>query len=241
MTVPGLHLLGEFGDDRRRLRQPPAVQARVEHRAQVRDDRVVDGLGQFHRALLHPPGIGDEHEQQPLRRHRHQLDVPDRRPGQRRVLDQRHLPGELGEQPHGAHHHVVEVVGAGQEGLDRPPLGRRQRLDPGKPVHEQPVSLVGRDAARAGMRLGDVALLLEHGHLVADRRRRDVQVVAVHQRLRAHRLHRGDIVADDGAQDRELPVVQHLPTSLALHHPECQFYGGLGTKGTVATTPACQR
>jgi len=25
-----------------------------------------------------------------------------------------------------------------------------------------------------------------------------------------------------------------VPTSLALHHPECQFYGGLGAKGTVA-------
>ena len=150
------------------------------------------------------------------------------------------LPGELGKQPHGPQHHVVEVVGPGQEGLDRPPLGHRQRLDTRQPVHEQPVPLVGGDAAGAGVRLGDVALLLEDGHVVADRRRRHVEVVPVHQGLRADGFHGGDVVADDGAQDRELPVVQHLPTSLALHHPECQFYGGLGPKGTVAGTPACR-
>src|SRR5262249_40609556 len=71
--------------------------------------------------------------------------------------------------------------------------------------------LVGRDAARAGVRLGDVALLLQHGHVVADRGRRHVQVVPVHQGPGADRLHRGDIVLDDGAQDRKLSVVEHVP------------------------------
>ena len=69
--------------------------------------------------------------------------------------------------------------------LDRPPLGRRQRLDGGEPVDEQPVALVGGDPPGAGVRLGDVALVLERGHVVADRRRRDAQVVPLDQRLGA--------------------------------------------------------
>ena len=69
--------------------------------------------------------------------------------------------------------------------LDRPALGRRQRLDRGEPVDEQPVALVGRDPAGAGVRLGDVALVLERGHVVADRGRRDAEVVPLDQRLGA--------------------------------------------------------
>ena len=40
-------------------------------------------------------------------------------------------------------------------------------------VDEEPVPLVGRDAAGRRVRLDEVPLLLEHGHLVAHRRRRD--------------------------------------------------------------------
>ena len=61
---------------------------------------------------------------------RDDLDVPDRGVAQRRVLHDGHLLGDLGEQPDGAPQHVVEVEGTGQEGLDGPLLGRRQRLAP---------------------------------------------------------------------------------------------------------------
>ena len=94
-----------------------------------------------------------------------------RRAGQARVLHDGDLPGQLGEQPHRAVHHVVEVDRADQEPLDRPALGRGERLDPGEPVDEQPVALVGGHPAGAGVRLADVALLLQHGHVVADRGR----------------------------------------------------------------------
>src|SRR5215471_20274430 len=36
-------------------------------------------------------------------------------------------------------------------------------------------------------------------------------MVPVYQGLGADRLHRGNVVTDDGAQDRKLPVVKHCP------------------------------
>ena len=43
-------------------------------------------------------------------------------------------------------------------------------------IDEEAVALVGRDATRRGVRLDEIALLLEHRHLVADRRRRHPDV-----------------------------------------------------------------
>ena len=97
------------------------------------------------------------------------------RAGQRRVLDDGHLARELGEQPHAALEHVVEVDRALEELGDRPALGPRERLDLVQPVDEEPVALVGGDAPGAGVGLGDVALLLERRHVVAHRRARDTR------------------------------------------------------------------
>ena len=74
-----------------------------------------------------------------------ELDVPDRGGHQRRVLDDRDLAGQLGEQAHRPAHDVVEVDGAGQEGLDGPALRRGQGLDLGEPVDEEAVALVRGD------------------------------------------------------------------------------------------------
>ena len=133
---------------------------------------------------------------------RDQLDVPDRRPGQRRVLDHRHLPGQLGEQPNRPRHDLVEAVGPGQERLDRPALGPGHRLDRRQPVDEQPVSLFRGDPPGAGMRLGDEPLVLEDRHVIADRRGRHVKAVPVNERLRPHRFSGGHVVLDYRAEYR---------------------------------------
>ena len=86
-------------------------------------------------------------------------------------------------------------------------LGAAERLELGEPVDEQPVAGVGRDAAGAGVRLRDQALLLEHGHVVADGRRRDAEVVPIGERLAADRLVGRDEVLDDRAQHLELAVL----------------------------------
>jgi hypothetical protein len=88
--------------------------------------------------------------------------------GEGRVLHDGDLVGELRQHAHAPLHDVVDVDGAGQERLDGPALGRRERLDRGQPVDEHPVALVGGHPAGARVRLRDVALVLEHGHVVAD-------------------------------------------------------------------------
>ena len=195
------------------------------------------GAGQLDQPLLHPAGVGDHHEHQSGGRDRHQLEVADPAAGQARVLHDGDLPGELGEQPYRAVHHIVEVDRADQEPLDRPALGRRERLDPGQPVDEQPVALVGRHPAGAGVRLAQVALLLEDGHVVADGGRRDPQVVPLDEGLAADRLLGGDVVLDDRAQHLELAIVErHAITvlvpalhCLALARGECQSTSDGGT------------
>ena len=113
---------------------------------------------------------------------RDHLEVPHRRPGQRRVLHDRDLPGQLGEQPDRAAQHVVEVDRRRRKHW----IARRSAADSGltsrQPVDEQPVALVGRDPTGAGVRLGDVALVLQHRHVVADGRAGHAQVVPLDQR-----------------------------------------------------------
>jgi hypothetical protein len=185
------------------------VEAGVEHGAQVRDRLRLRDVGQVHGGLLHPSGVRDEHEQHPLRGERHQLDVPDGGPGQRRVLHDRDLPGELGEQPHRPQHDVVEAVGAAEERLDGPAFRGRHRLDARQPVDEQPVSLVRGDASRGGVRLGDEPLLFEHRHVVTDRGGRHVEAVPVDERLRPYWLGGGHVVLDDCAENSELTLIKH--------------------------------
>ena len=85
----------------------------------------------------------------------------------------------------------------------------RHRLERGQPVDEQPVAGVGGHPTGAGVRLGDQALVLEGGHVVADRGARDAELVTLDQRLGTHRLPRLDVVLDDGAQHGEPSLVAH--------------------------------
>ena len=106
-------------------------------------------------------------------------------------------------------------------------LGGAHRLERGQPVDEQPVALVGRDPAGAGVRLGDEPLLLQRGHVVADRGRRDAEAVPLDEGLGADRLLGGDVVLDDRAEHGELAVVLH--GSLLL------WLVGLAVAGTRAS------
>jgi hypothetical protein len=61
------------------------------------------------------------------------------------------------------------------------------------------------------VRLHDEAFVLEHRHVVADRRARHAEGVALDQGLRPDRLTRLDVVLDDGAQHGEASFVAHDP------------------------------
>ena len=200
-------LPGEVGHRDRGRRQLLADQRLAEHLAQLGQLVVVDDVAEFDDALVHPAGVGDDDHQQPGRGQGDHLEVAHGGRRQRRVLHHGHLTGQLSQQPHRAAQHVVEVDTGLEEALDRAPLGRRQRLDVVEPVDELAVALLGGHSPGAGVRLGDVALGLQHRHVVADGRGRHTQVVTLHQGLRTDRLLGGDEVGDDGAQHLEATVV----------------------------------
>ncbi len=149
---------------------------------------------------------------------------------QARILHDRHLAGELRQQPYCAMDHIIEIDRADQEPFDRAALGGRKGLDSRKPIYEQPIALVRRDPPGAGMRLAKVALFLQYGHVVADGGRGNLQVVPFHQRLAAYGLLGRDVVLDDHAQHLELAIVERhaitvlvpQPRHLALVRGECQ-------------------
>ena len=201
--------VGQVGQRGRRVDQARAVQAAAEDLAEHGDVVVGQADGQLEQALLDPAGVGDEHEQQAVRREVDDLEVAHGAARQRRVLHDGHLARQLREQAHRAAHDVVEVDGALEERLDRPALRGRQRLHGRQLVDEQPVALVGGDASGAGVGVGDVPLLLERRHVVADGGRAHAQAVPLGERLGAHRLGRGHEVLDDRPEDLELAVVQH--------------------------------
>ena len=74
-----------------------------------------DRLGQVDHALLDPPAVGDQDQQQPGGGHRHDLHVTYLGARERRVLHDRDLARQLGQQADTAPHHVIEVDGAFEE------------------------------------------------------------------------------------------------------------------------------
>ena len=84
-----------------------------------------------------------------------------------------------------------------------------ERLDDQQAVDEEAVALGRRDAPRGGMRTGDEAHLLEIGHHVADRRRRQFESGLPRQHARADRLAVGDIALDQRLQQVLRARVQH--------------------------------
>ena len=168
---------------------------------------LVNGVPEFDDALVDAPRVGDHHQQESGRGQGHHLEVPHARRGQRRVLHDRDLAGELGQQPDGAAQHVVEVDPGLEEGQDRSSLRGRKRLDVVQPVDELAVALLGGHPARAGVRLRDVALGLKDGHVIAHGRTGDAEVVPLDERFRTDRLLGRNEVGDDGTQHLEATVV----------------------------------
>src|SRR5262249_46410482 len=132
---------------------------------------------------------------------------PHARGGQRRILHDRDLAGELGQQPHGAAQYVVEIDPGFEKRQDRPALRGGQRLDVVQPVDELAIPLLRGHPARAGVRLGDVTLRLQDRHVVAHGGAGHAEVVTLDERLRTDRLLGRDKVGDDGAQYLETTVV----------------------------------
>src|SRR5438874_1193045 len=87
----------------------------------------------------------------------------------------------------------------------RAPLALTERPRRADLVDEEAVAAIGRNAARAGVRLNEVAELFEARHLVADGRRRHVEPRALNEVARTDRFARADVLAHDGAKDGSGP------------------------------------
>ena len=81
-------------------------------------------------------------------------------------------------------------------------LGLHQLVDVGA------IAGIGGNAAGRRVRLHQVAAGLELGHLVANRRRADAEVVLLGKRLRADRLGGRDVFVDDRREDIGLALVE---------------------------------
>ncbi len=180
-------------------------------------------FGELHLAVEHLAVLGDEHDERPVRGQRDErqlLDVQvehrrrqhdgqavgEARERRRRLLEQRIELARAAAQL--VHHGTVALVVAREVGLQQV-------------VHERAVAVIGRDAARRGVRLRDVAAVLEDGQLVAHRCRTHAQLVPLRQRARPHGQSARDVLFDKALSTRCLrseSTLVHLPLSLVGPH-----------------------
>ena len=110
--------------------------------------------------------------------------------------------------------HLLELaVGLGEEFPHLLALRCGQSPRARQLVDEEAVALVGGNPARARVRLGQIALVFESGHLVADRCRRDTEVGGTGDMGRPDGLGSLDVLAHDGPEDCGLAIVEHQCTS----------------------------
>ena len=186
-----------------------------------------------HGALVDAPGVSDDDQQDALGSQGHELEVLEGCVPEAGVLDDGELAGQLSQGPHGAGHDLLQVDRSGQERGDGGALGRREGLDAGYLVDEEPVALLGGHAPGRGVRLVDIALVLQGRHVVADGRRGHAQAVALHEGLGPHGLARAHVVGDDGGQDLETSVVGHGSSS----PHQCRDAVSAGVRRQAARTP----
>jgi hypothetical protein len=129
--------------------------------------------------------------------------------------DQGGVGSEVGQQLGRVLQHALQLaVGPGEEVLD---LGlvlgaERAGLRRAQVVHEEAVALVGGDAPGAGVGVGQEALPLELGHVVAHRGGRHLELAHAGDVGRPHRLRGVDVLLDHGPEDGGLAFFQHPET-----------------------------
>ena len=150
-----------------------------------------------------------EHQQQALRRHRHQLHPLQHQLVERRRDRHAELLGQHAQHLRGAPEHLLHRVARphelGAQGLLRLAGGRGEPHDL---VDVDPVGPVGRDPAGGGVGVKQVPLLLQVAHRVADGGGGDAQAVSAGDGLAPGRLRGLDVGLDDRLEHAELPVAQ---------------------------------
>src|SRR5581483_10669812 len=234
LALGGRGLAGELESARLRLRHAPPTERITDAPLERLHGLSVQILRSIDDGLLDASMLPDD-EHHDAGAHVDELDAEDRLlphsggNGQPRVL------GHPGKQKGRALQHLLEVAHRlREEPRERAtlrvaePPARRKRVDiPAVPQ-------IGRDPAGRGVGMGEVAELLERGHLVADRRGRDPQAGALGNRLAADRLARPDEILHDRAEHRRLPR-----TELGFNHTYIVSSPGGGVRAsTLLAGPA---
>ena len=169
------------------------------------DQSGVDRAAEREDALRHAAGRGDDDHHQHLRLEREHLDVADRRSADRRRGDDRQQVRDLRQRLRRHAHRLVDLAPHQRQlQLGLALAARRQQA-----IDEVAVAGVGRHAPGGGVRMRQQTLLLEHGELVADRRRPAGDVGVGGERLRRHRLVGGVEAVDDFPEQQLLTRREH--------------------------------
>ncbi len=127
-----------------------------------------------------------------------QLNVAERMGVAARRDGQGHAAREAAEEPGGLLDDAVEFASGLAEFVGDPAgVFGRQGLRLHQLVDVGTIAGIRGDAARRGMRLHEVPAGLQLGHLVADGRRADAQIVLLSKRVRADGFGGGYILVDD--------------------------------------------
>jgi hypothetical protein len=190
-----------------------------------RSDDLVLGIGiEVQQLLLHrAAGQHDHHQDQSVLEH-HELHAAHLR---RIGLRTQHHGGVTAHPREQLARLVQQVLEGLMRGREEPrhdlAVLEGQGFVVGEVVDEEPVATIGGNPPGRGVGLTEVALPLEHGHLVTDRGTRDAESARTRDRLGTHRLGGLDVFLDHRTQDCGLAVVELITGShLALDVTECQ-------------------
>ena len=100
-------------------------------------------------------------------------------------------------------------VGDIEEGTHPLHSGGIDTVPVGEMIDEEAIPLVGGDTPRRRVRLHQIALLFEHGHLVADGGRTHGHASQCRNVAGTHGLRSGDVLLHDRPQDGCLAFVKH--------------------------------
>ncbi len=177
-------------------------EARVER---VGEPSEIVGLhlgAELEQALGGDPERGDDDRDAGVRREPDQLHVLEALHLLLRLRHEGQIVRQAPKQPSRAVDDLVELARRVAElVVNAAPLDLRQLLRLHELVDIRTIARVGGNPAGGGVRLDQVAPGLELRHLVTNGRRADAEVILLGERLRTHRLGRGDVLVDDRGED----------------------------------------
>ena len=193
----------------RKFREPPAVEVAGEQRARVVDLVVGDIVVARDHFLFDRTVRQHDDDEDRAQMEANQVDGAHHDGLRLRTDDHRRVRGEPRQQLARLREQLVGGERRGREEVgDVAAVDLGELPGTGEMVDVVAIAAIGGNPARRSVGLGDVALPLEHRHVVADRCRRHAEAGGLGHGLRPDRLRALDVALDDRAEDRGLTFVE---------------------------------